>query len=369
VRTTAVIGCGFGDEGKGRVVDCLCSQSLGALVVRFSGGHQAGHHVIRGNIDHVFSNFGCGALQGIPTYWTRYCTVDPVGIVNELEILRASGIKPHLFIDPRCPVTTLYDKGQNRIRDAHNQHGTCGVGFGATLQREADRYSLLFADLYNPTILQIKLKLIKDYYDFIPVDTALDNFLSCCDAITHSDNVVRKHGIPGDFELIFEGSQGLLLDQDAGFFPHVTRSNTGTKNILELGYEPFVYLVTRAYQTRHGNGPMTNQHITHHIKRNPYERNNAGGFQGQFRKTLLDVDLLMYAISRDEYIRTTPNKALVITCMDLIEGEWRYTLDGAIFEAASGNDFANKIRRHLGIQQAYVSWGPTGELVPVKSTE
>src|SRR5574343_932195 len=104
----ACIGLGFGDEGKGITVDYLASQSPDSLVVRYSGGQQAGHTVCLNGIRHVFSNFGSGSLRGLPTYWSEHCTVDPVGIMNELNILTEQGINPILYIDGNAPVTTPY---------------------------------------------------------------------------------------------------------------------------------------------------------------------------------------------------------------------------------------------------------------------
>ena len=110
----AVIDCGFGDSGKGKVVSYFCSYFDHPLVIRFSGGQQAGHHVVLPDgPEHVFSNFGSGTLQGIPTYWSKYCTVDPVGILNELDILKDKGVEPKLYIDSFCPVTTPYEKTFN----------------------------------------------------------------------------------------------------------------------------------------------------------------------------------------------------------------------------------------------------------------
>lgn len=125
--------------------------------------------------------------------------------------------------------------------------------------------------------------------------------------------------VPNDENLIFEGSQGLLLDKNIGFFPHVTRSNTGSKNILEIGFNPEVYCITRAYQTRHGNGPMTNFDIEHNIKLSSKETNTFNEFQGNFRVSLLDIDLLLYSVAKDPYISNNRDN-LVITCLDQLEG-------------------------------------------------
>lgn len=357
----AVIGLGFGDEGKGRVVDYLCSLFNPSLVIRFSGGQQAGHQVITDDCRHVFSNFGSGTLQGVPTYWSKYCTIDPVGILNELDVLLEKGIKPTLYIDERCPVTTPHDKIKNKRLDAVNRHGSCGVGVGQTYQREEDFYSLLFADLFFPSVLEEKYFLIaKSYYG----NLTTINFLSDCAELVKSEHVKITYGIPDHLkyknDYIFEGSQGLLLDQNIGFFPHVSRGNFGSKNILDMGNKPEIFLVTRAYQTRHGNGPMTNEGLDYDIKENPYEQNPDDNIQGKFRRTMLDLDLLKYAILRDEYIRQVENKTLIITCLDLID-EYIFTVNGKVENCLDEEAFIKRIKFHfyfLGVSDVYVSRSP-----------
>jgi adenylosuccinate synthase len=85
VSSKAVLGAGFGDEGKGLVTDWLCRSCAKPLVIRFCGGQQAGHTVAANGLRHVFSNFGAGTLRGVPTYFSRFCTIDPVGMINELN--------------------------------------------------------------------------------------------------------------------------------------------------------------------------------------------------------------------------------------------------------------------------------------------
>lgn len=388
--TTAVIGAGFGDEGKGRVVDFLCSNYPYSNVVRFSGGHQCGHHVFSWGNDeikdsHVFSNFGSGTFRGAATYWSNYCTFEPHGALVELKILLSKGISPKLYVDAKCPVTTPLDI----IYNSHSlamSHGTCGVGFGATLQREGNKYSLLFEDLFNKSALKLKMNLIYKYYKstlkcmyILPTspmhDVGEDRYMSDSmevffndvdELYKYHDNIVKTNGIPKLFKenkIIFEGSQGLLLDQNYGFFPHVTRSNTGTKNIIE--YNPEIVLVTRAYQTRHGNGPMTNENLTHNIKENPYEKNKYNKNQGHFRRTLLDVNLLKYAVSKDEYISKKieeKSAILAITCLDLIENEYRFTLNENVECCSSEEEFISRISTELGIDSIYKSSSPFGRL-------
>jgi adenylosuccinate synthase len=283
--------------------------------------------------------------------------MDPIGIVNELEVLTQKGIWPLLYIDERCPVTTPFDVAHNRTHEKINRHGSCGIGVGATMQRESDKYSLVFADLFCKSILDIKIELIRRYYDS---HAEIDDFMFCCDYLVRTDCIKVCDGMPrkGFDTCVFEGAQGLLLDQHFGFFPHVTRSNTGTPNILEMGYRPEIFLVTRAYQTRHGNGPMTNEPIAHNIKVNPYEKNVSDGFQGPFRLSLLDLDLLRYGISKDRYIRENHNKTLVITCLDLVENEYRFTIDKKIICCDNRDDFVSRILDYLQIGNVLISSSP-----------
>lgn len=367
VKAEAVIGAGLGDEGKGRVVDYLCSQGDVSLVIRFCGGHQAAHHVMAEGVDHVFSNFGSGTLRGIPTYWSHYCTVDPFGLRYEHSLLEEKGVKPILYIDERCPVTLMLDKVFNTSDSDTISHGTCGVGFGATIQRDEARYRLRFGDLGFPSVVKAKYELIQKYYDDLGVadllqDGGVDPVARLLDA-AELECIRPVMGLPLDLDLkkiVFEGSQGLLLDKDIGFFPHVTRANTGYKNIGEI-YDfggVHITLVTRAYQTRHGIGPMTNEDIPHNIMDNPYEVQDEEGSQGKFRIGILDVDLLEYAIKSDTYIRYCHNKTLFITCMDLVQNDLRFTYKGNILGFQNEDKFIDEIRGILGIDCVIVSKSP-----------
>lgn len=368
----AVIGAGFGDEGKGKVVDYLCSVSPMPIVIRYCGGHQAGHHVMMSeDREHVFACYGSGTLRGVPTFWTKYCTVDPVAIVAELNVLNEKGIQPVLYIDSRCPVTTPFEIYQNKAEKQNIQHGSCGVGIRATYRREEDHISLCAGDLLNISVFKIKFKLLEKYYfekgihfDDPEMEVDMSLFYECCDKIFNTDSIT----VGADFTeitsrfhtRIFEGSQGLLLDQNYGFFPHVTPSNTGTTNILEMAFPFEVWLVSRGYQTRHGNGPMTNEELPHNITPNPYEKNGPDSFQGEFRTSLLDLDLLQYAVSRDDYIRRNEfgNRRLVLTCMDLIQNELRLTHNREIKNFVNEKKFIDYIKKHLGFGVIHTSSSP-----------
>lgn len=358
----AVIGLGFGDEGKGQTVHSLCYRNAGeTMVVRFSGGQQAGHTVtlLNGN-SHVFSNFGSGTLAGAPTYWSRHCTIDPSAILAEYHALQMNhNVSPVLYIDRRCPVTTPFDKIQNCRNKKTLMDGTCGVGVGQTWQREDDHYSLLAGDLEIPSVAQMKTDQISNYYGIEIGLEALNEFIDDLNRLLILPGVKLVDEMPRANHYVFEGSQGLLLDQDIGFFPHVTRSNTGSHNISEhqfLARNVEYYLVTRAYQTRHGNGPMTNEDRAVTLINNPSETNVDHVYQGKFRKTVLDASLLKYGLSRDPHIRHAANKKLVITCCDQIAGKFRFTYEGKMHVFATAGDFGDELSTILDINKVCFSW-------------
>jgi len=355
MNVKAVIGIGFGDEGKGLVTNYLSLQNPKAAIIRYSGGQQAGHTVVKDELRHIFSNFGSGSLNGAPTYWSQYCTVDPVGIYNELKVLEQKGIRPILHIHAKCPVTTPLDKQYNQSMDAKN--GTCGTGVGSTKRREEAYHSLLFEDLFNKTVFDIKYGLMEEFY-LCTANNA--KFREAIDFITTHAQIKMYTVLPSVPSHIFEGSQGLLLDQHYGFFPHVTRSNVGTTNILEMGYTPKCYAVTRAYQTRHGNGPMTNEHFDHNIQPNPLETNVYNKWQGEFRISILDLDLLQYAVSKDEYLNKHRD-VLVITCLDHVEHDWQLTINGQLIQALSEYDFIDMINTTLGFSEVLLSHSDKSE--------
>jgi adenylosuccinate synthase len=368
-----VVGAGFGDEGKGAFVNYLCSITERPLVIRFNGGHQVGHTVVADGKRHVFSNFGSGTLQGTPTYWSRFCTVSPTGLLKEGKVLREMGIDPVIYFDLNAIITTPFDILRNIANDDTTKHGSVGVGFGQTIQRNDDHYHLYVRDLLYPEIRDAKLQnIINKYYrhNFNPKDEhqnattrkIYNDFLIACDELVERYDFMYNLNGFNDHDLIFEGGQGIMLDTDYGFFPNVTRSNCTTKNALELikklPFETYVdtYYITRAYQTRHGNGHMTNEDLDNsHIIENPNETNVSKGFQGKFRKTVLDLDLLKYAVSCDSYENPKTSRNMVVTCLDQVPARIPVTMSGKLIEV----DWTD-IPRHCGIRFKYGSWSENG---------
>jgi adenylosuccinate synthase len=320
----AVIGLGFGDEGKGVVTEYLCSQDPeNTIVVRFSGGPQAGHKVIKGDIEHIFSSFGAGTLSGCPTYWSRFCNIEPVAFCREYALLKQKGISPKIYIHPECPVTTIYDVFANR-QSVEMQHGTTGTGFFRTMQRHnVDGVTFTaeqFFTEFNEKIINDTLAKVKNYYNF-KEDLNIDLFIEAMEYMRYLRRegvIVKSRTIPTYKHRVFEGSQGLMLDQYIGYMPHCTPSDVTPANIVRMDFElDEVFLVTRAYQTRHGNGPMTNEEYSVTLTNNEKETNVSNKYQGNFRTSVLDLDQLMRAKSRGiGAIIPGVKTNLVVTCMD-----------------------------------------------------
>lgn len=341
-----VLGLGFGDEGKGSVVNYLCNRTHNSLVVRFNGGPQAGHTVEnRDGTRHVFHHFGSGTLQNIPTFWSKYCTVDPVAFANEYGDLRKLCIKPKIFIDPMAPVTTIYDVFYNQALEKcreSSKHGSVGMGIGATHERQETPHKLFFKDIFYKDILEHKLK---DIYQYYICEKCKDDRLRSYFVISDFDkaellfrtsiNVIKSiaiiaqefnifnHNIYND--LIFEGAQGILLDAEHGFFPYVTRSNTTSKNAIEilkrnnkLNDLITINYVSRCYATRHGAGPFPGEKQIDHLKNGIEDRTNTSCvWQNDFKLGCLDINLMKYALMTDKiYSVMVNNRKLFLTHMD-----------------------------------------------------
>lgn len=346
-----VIGTGFGDEGKGRTVSYLCSKHPKSLVVRFNGGSQAGHTVVHGTKRHVFSNFGSGTLQGIPTYLGPRCAINPLNLFNEAQTLHL----PIIYIDPDCRIITPYDVLANQTDTKNIQHGTCGAGFGKALKREEAGYTLRWRDLLYPRVMNEKMNLIKEWYGTI---VPLKHILEWEDAAAMMVPRVRCFLDPTEYEdIIFEGAQGILLDQQYGFFPHVTPSNCTSQNAVEIleGWgiqcETYWYYVTRTYQTRHGNGPISNRMFFDFID----QTNKDNRFQGEFKRGYLDLGLLSYALFCDDKW-TAVQKYLVFTQTDVFSCTSWYNVNGILHKQDIPG--YEDITDFLELDGYYTSFGP-----------
>lgn len=325
MKIDIVIGLGYGDEGKGRVVDHLATED--STVIRFNGGHQAGHTVVGEKYRHVFSSIGSGTLKGADTYISRFCTFYPIAFMNEFHALKTAGYNPTVYVDSEAMVTTPFDIELNKKAETYmgeSSNGSVGVGFGSTIARH-EFFKVHVRDLKYPHILKQKIKLIQSkYFSILNLeDGIIEEFLSACSSCIHNIEIVDERGFFKEGgHLIFEGAQGVMLDMDYGFFPHVTRSHTTSRNAIELieKYYPCpeadMHYVTRAYTTRHGNGPFNYLPIP--LKNNEGETNIPNEWQGTLRVGELSLQDLEYAVECDRRHSSgmATRNTLYMTCLD-----------------------------------------------------
>lgn len=334
----AVIGANYGDEGKGLYTNFFAeigkNEKSPHLTVRFNGGAQAGHTVLnKQNMKrHVFNHIGSGTFHGADTALDEMFVVNPMIYVNEKQRFSEKHriSYPSIYVHRNCLVTTPYEIVINRIKESNrrangSQHGSCGVGFGETAKKNVDRSipSLRIEDCFYTSSIKKKLKEIEEY----TFDIELPNYYKpaaferagfsesrCLDAFVEDVKSFMKdtikldeHGMVNFIKqkascssVCFEGAQGLGLDMDQGYFPYVTYSNTGIKNLLKYfkeGLDINLHYITRSYLTRHGAGPVEND------KKPLFEvcdtTNVYNEYQESIRSFILDIHEMCIRIYKD----------------------------------------------------------------------
>ena len=325
-RYASVLGLGFGDCGKGHFVDALTRLWQAHTVVRFNGGAQAGHNVVtpaRANLPgrhHTFSQFGAGTfVPGVRTLLVDPMVMHPTALLVEAGVLGKIGVTDalsRLTIDAQCRITTPFHQAAGRLREQLRgaaAHGTCGVGVGETVRHALEHpgQELRYRDLrqFDPPRLLDRLQAIRgtlhaEFLSQYPQGNA--GALAAEFQVLRDETVAAKwmagavalarHCPPASFEtlrgqlrqeggVLFEGAQGVLLDEWRGFHPHTTWSsiNTAAADAVaaRFGLEPPIehYGVLRTYLTRHGAGPLP----THDVSLDgllPEPHNSGEGWQG-----------------------------------------------------------------------------------------
>ncbi|MBI3957012.1 MAG: adenylosuccinate synthetase [Candidatus Kerfeldbacteria bacterium] len=334
-RATIVADVGFGDAGKGATVDFLARSRQIAAVVRFNGGGQAAHNVVIPNgIHHTYAQFGSATfIPGVRTHLSRFMLLDPVTLMTEAKHLRDSGCGnpfDRLTVDGQALVVTPFHKAGNRLREVARGpacHGSCGMGIGeAVADRIADPNAAVFVhDLKDRSTLARKLQrqheakrqLLAHFHGLasdprVEKEVALLNnpdaaieWATVFNELSHVIPVVSGeylHTLAQAGELIFEGAQGMLIDEWHGFHPYTTWSTTTFANALtllrEIGYAaPIERLgVVRAYFVRHGAGPFPTE-MPELSPLLPDSYNGHGRWQGAFRVGWFDRVLARYALT------------------------------------------------------------------------
>jgi adenylosuccinate synthase len=346
-RASVVVDLGFGDAGKGTLVDWLTRSRRASLVVRWNGGAQAGHNVVlEDGRHHTFSQLGAGTfVPGVRTHLSEHVVVHPTALLVEARVLAEKGVTDaleRLSIARSARVISPFHQAANRLREVargDDRHGTCGVGVGEAVRDALEHPGDALRMHHVVGDRQALKTVLRRVQERIRASLAHVMTTASCDderAILHDGSVVerwvdaieplRRCGVvtPDDAlatlwrdrSVVLEGAQGMLLDEQFGFHPHTTWSSCtpalATSLLLRHGWDGDVETigVLRAYATRHGPGPLPTED-SRLADALPEPHNASEGWQGAFRRGWPDLVLAKYA--RDA---CGPIDALAITHLD-----------------------------------------------------
>jgi adenylosuccinate synthase len=297
-RNVVVIGAQWGDEGKGKIVDWLTDHAQG--VVRFQGGHNAGHTLVIGGKKTVLHLIPSGILRGnVACYIGNGVVLSPQALIEEIEMLEAAGVdvRSRLKVSEACPLILPFHVALDQAREHAKgdfKLGTTGRGIGPAYEDKVARRALRLQDLFHPERFALKLKELLDFHNFVlvnyfhakPVDyqKVLDETMKLTRQIkpmvADVPQLLHKAHKAGH-SLLFEGAQGSLLDIDHGTYPYVTSSNcVAGAAAAGAGIGPqqlqYVLGITKAYTTRVGAGPFPTE-LDNDIGRRIAARGNEFG--------------------------------------------------------------------------------------------
>ena len=277
-RNVVVVGTQWGDEGKGKVVDWLTDHAQG--VVRFQGGHNAGHTLVIDGRKRILRLIPSGILRkGVRCYIGNGVVLSPVALLQEIGELEAAGVevRSRLRMSEACPLILPYHIAVDQAREAAKgtgKIGTTGRGIGPAYEDKVARRAIRLQDLMVPARFEAKLREALDYHNFVlsrylkapevEFDRVRDEALALAPALTPMvadvPRALYEENRAGA-NLLFEGAQGTLLDIDHGTYPYVTSSNCiAGAACAGAGVGPqmlhYVLGITKAYTTRVGSGPF-----------------------------------------------------------------------------------------------------------------
>ncbi len=343
-HNVVVVGTQWGDEGKGKVVDWLTDHAQG--VVRFQGGHNAGHTLVIKGRKTALQLIPSGIMRdGVPCYIGNGVVVDPTHLLAEIKRLEDMGVevRSRLFISESCPLILPFhvevDKAREALRETTGtgKIGTTGKGIGPAYEDKVARRALRVQDLKHPERFATKLRELLDLHNFalagylhgqvLAFQPIYDDAMAAAEQLKPmlADVGYRIHNSHrAGANILFEGAQGTLLDIDHGTYPFVTSSNCVAGNAAAgAGVGPqllhHVLGITKAYTTRVGSGPFPTEldmdqpgSIGHHLSTVGQER---GTVTGRARRCgWLDVA----ALRRSVIINGL--SGLCITKLDVLDG-------------------------------------------------
>ncbi len=280
-RNVVVVGTQWGDEGKGKVVDWLTDHASG--VVRFQGGHNAGHTLVIKGVKTALQLIPSGIMRdGVACYIGNGVVVDPTHLLSEIERLEKAGldVRSRLFISESCPLILPFhvevDKAREALRETSGagKIGTTGKGIGPAYEDKVARRALRVQDLKHPERFAKKLRELLDLHNFalsgylkatpLEFQPIFDQAMKMAEVLRPmmADVGYRIHKAhQSGANILFEGAQGTLLDIDHGTYPYVTSSNCVAGNAaagsgVGPGMLHYILGITKAYTTRVGSGPF-----------------------------------------------------------------------------------------------------------------
>jgi len=277
-KNVVVIGTQWGDEGKGKLVDLLTEQA--EAVVRFQGGHNAGHTLVIDGKKTVLHLIPSGILRdGVSCFIGNGVVLSPAALLEEMAVLEKAGVpvRERITISEACPLILPVHVALDQARESARGDkaiGTTGRGIGPAYEDKVSRRGLRAGDLLNPELLGERLAQLLDFHNFVLSryfgKPALDYQQVLEETLAHGEAIKPLLGDVAGLlhqyrsesrNVLFEGAQGAMLDIDHGTYPYVTSSNTisgGAASGSGLGLLDFDYVlgITKAYSTRVGNGPF-----------------------------------------------------------------------------------------------------------------
>ncbi len=276
-KSIVILGTQWGDEGKGKIVDLLSEHAH--CVVRYQGGHNAGHTLVIEGKKTALRLIPSGILQGKLALIGNGVVIAPDALIKEIEQLESCGVsvRDKLKISPACPLVLPYHVSLDLAREkarGREALGTTGRGIGPAYEDKVARRGLRVSDLLNPAVFAEKLKATLDYHNFvlehyfhtetIDIQVVLaqaEQWRSIILPMVADISELLQEHRRASHNIIFEGAQGSFLDVDLGTYPFVTSSNTTAGAVgCGSGFGP-LYLdeilgITKAYTTRVGSGPF-----------------------------------------------------------------------------------------------------------------
>ncbi len=352
-NNVVIIGTQWGDEGKGKIVDLLTDKAV--AVVRFQGGHNAGHTLVINGEKTVLRLIPSGILrEHVTCYIGNGVVLSPEALLSEMDELLRRGINvdERLKVSEACPLVMPYHVAIDQAREeklGKNKIGTTGRGIGPTYEDKVARRAIRVADLFYPEVFRKKLEAVMEYHNFVlvnylgkealSVDKVYNDtmelakrLLPLVSDVSYDLKVLRDQGA----KVMFEGAQGTFLDIDHGTYPFVTSSNTSAGGAATgTGVGPlaldYVLGIVKAYVTRVGSGPFPTE-LTDEVGQGLAERGHEfGSVTGRARRCgWFDAPVLRRAIDINSLTGLCLTKLDVLDGMEEIKICTGYNLDGSV---------------------------------------